>query len=112
MLKTIALICLVAAGSLLAGCIDVRADASGLGRGDQPGYTSAPPPASDPRSIPDLQRENAQLRDRLARLEKDHAGWQAATDRQKDEIRDLKRQRDDLKKDRDRWKKAARPADD
>jgi len=109
-----ALLCLLAVGLLLAGCVDVKADASGFGRGDRARYTSAPPPdpASDPRSISDLQRENAQLRERLAALEKAHAGWQSAIDRQKDGIRDLKRQRDDLKKDRDRYKKALRQKED
>jgi septal ring factor EnvC (AmiA/AmiB activator) len=113
MRKMTALLCLLAAGSLLVGCVDVKADASGLGRGDGTRYTSAPPdPASDPRSISDLQRENAQLRERLATLEKAHAGWQSAIDRQKDGIHDLKRQRDDLKKDRDRYKKALRQKED
>ncbi len=104
-----ALLCLLAVGLLLAGCVDVKADASGFGQGDRARYTSAPPdPASDPRSISDLQRENAQLRQRLATLEKEHEDWQSAIDRQKDGIHDLKRQRDDLKKDRDRYKKALR----
>jgi septal ring factor EnvC (AmiA/AmiB activator) len=109
-----ALLCLWAVGLLLAGCIDVKADASGFGRDDQTRYTSAPPPdsASDPRSISDLQRENAQLRGRLAELEKQHEGWQSAIDRQKDGIHDLKQQRDDLKKDRDRTKKALSQQED
>ena len=106
MRKMIAVVCLLAAGCLLAGCVNVKADASGMGKGGEPRYSSPPPPASDPRSVSDLQRENAQLRQTLADLEKNHADWQAAIDRQKDEIRDLKRQRDELKKDRDRYKKA------
>jgi septal ring factor EnvC (AmiA/AmiB activator) len=114
MRNMMALLCLWAAGSLLAGCVNVQADASGFGKGDGTRYTSAPPPdqASDPRSISDLQRENAQLRGRLAELEKQHAGWQSAIDRQKDRIHALQRQRDDLKKDRDRTKKALRQEDD
>jgi septal ring factor EnvC (AmiA/AmiB activator) len=114
MRNMMALLCLLAAGLLLAGCVDIKADASGFGRGDRARYTSAPPPdpASDARSISDLQRENAQLRGRLAELEKQHEGWQSAIDRQKDGIHDLKRQRDDLKKDRDRYKKALRQKED
>ena len=114
MSKTMAFLCLLAAGSLLAGCVDVKADASGFGRNDGAGYASAPPPdpASDPRTIRDLQRENAQLRERLAQLEKEHERRQSAIDRQKDEIRDLKRGRDDLKKDRERYKKALEHKDD
>jgi len=114
MRKIMALLCVLAAGLLLAGCVDVKADASGLGRRDGTKYTSEPPPdpASDPRSSGHLQRENAQLRERLATLEKDHEGWQCAIDRQKDGIHDLKRQRDDLKKERDRYKKALKQKED
>ncbi len=109
-----ALLCLSAVGGLLAGCIDVKADASGFGRGDRARYTSAPPPdpASDPRSVSDLQRENARLRERLAALERQHEGWQSTIDREKDGIHDLKRQRDDLKKDRDHYRKALKQEDD
>ena len=117
MRKTITLFCLfyclLAAGSLLAGCVNIKADASGMGGDDGARHNSAPPPdaAADSRSIGDLQRENAQLRERLVKLEKAHDAWQAAIDRQKDEISDLKRQRDDLKKDRDRAKKALKQSE-
>jgi septal ring factor EnvC (AmiA/AmiB activator) len=108
MWKMMGLLCLLIAVLLVAGCIDVKADASGLGKSDRTEYASSPPPnpASDPRSLQDLQRENAQLRARLTQLEKDRQVRQSAVDRQKDEIHKLKQQRDDLKKDRDHYKKA------
>jgi septal ring factor EnvC (AmiA/AmiB activator) len=109
MWKMIGFACLLAVGLLAAGCVNVKADASGLGKSD----TAAPPPnpASDSRNVPDLQRENARLRERLSQLEKDHQVWQSTLDRQKDEIHQLKEQRDDLKKDRDRYKKALKKDD-
>ena len=88
---------------LSGGCFSANVDTGGSDRGGR--YAAPPDPASDPRSTADLQRENAQLRTRLAGLEKDYAGWQTALDRQKSDKRELERQRDELKKDRDRYKK-------
>ncbi len=107
MCRIIALLCLWACGLVLAGCMNVNADGSGLGGG---GGSATPPPdaASDPRSVQDLRRENAQLRARLVDLEKQYAAYETAIDRQKKEIDDLERQRDELKKERDRAKKAAK----
>jgi chromosome segregation ATPase len=112
MLKIITTICLLVGGCMLAGCVDIKADASGMGKGNENSSASAPPPASDARSASELQRDNAQLRQQLATLEKDRVNWQQAIDRQKDEIAGLKQQRDDLKKDRDRYKKAFKKSED
>lgn len=107
MRKTIALLCLLAVASLAGGCVNVRADASGFGSGgDSPRASVPPDPASDPRSLSDLQRENAQLRARLATLETQYRQWRAAVDARKDEIHALKDQRDALEKQRDRYKDA------
>jgi septal ring factor EnvC (AmiA/AmiB activator) len=105
--KTIASLCLLAVASLAGGCLNVRADASGLGAGAHSPRASVPPdPASDPRGLGDLQRENAQLRSRLAELEAQHRQSQATIDAQKSEIHSLKKQRDALEKERDRYKDA------
>lgn len=114
MRTTVIILCLMAGGLLLAGCIDIKADASDWGAGSGARQTTAPPPdpAADPRSVGDLQRENAQLREKLAELERDRDRWQSVIARQKEGIRDLERQRDDLKRDRDRYKKALGEDDD
>jgi len=114
MWKLIVLMCLLGAGTFVAGCVDVKADASGLFGGSDAKDASAPPPdpASDPRGIADLRRENAQLRQTLAGLEKDREGWQSAIDRQKNEISALKRQREQIEKDRDRYRKALKREED
>ena len=84
MWKLMVLMCLLGAGTFMSGCVDVKADASGLFGGSEAKDASAPPPdpASDPRGTGDLQRENAQLRQTLARLENDRERWQATIDRQ------------------------------
>jgi uncharacterized membrane protein YccC len=99
-------LCLLGAALMLTGCINIKADASGLGGRPEVRQTPPPDPAGDPRSIADLNRENARLRQDLAQLERDHQAWQAAVDRQKDEKKALEDARDDLKKQRDRAKKA------
>jgi len=106
MRTTVTLLCLLSAGLLLTGCIDINADARDFGGGGVREQAPPPDPASDPRSIADLQRENVQLRQTLAQLEKNHQGWQATIDRQKDEIDALEDQRDKLEKQRDRAKDA------
>ncbi len=106
MRTTSILLCLLSAGLLLTGCIDINADARGFGGGGVREQAPPPDPASDPRSVADLQRENAQLRQTLAQLEKNRQGWQAAIDRQEDDIDALKDQRDRLEKQRDRAKDA------
>lgn len=106
MRTTATLLCLLLAGLLLAGCVDINADASGLGGSGVRQQAPPPDPGSDPRSVADLYRENARLRQTLAQLEKNRKGWQAAIDRQKDEIEALKDQRDDLEDQRDRAKDA------
>jgi len=111
-MRTIAtLLCLLSAGLLLTGCVDINADASGLGRGGVREPPPTPNPAGDAQRLVNLPRENIQLRQRLARLEQNHQNWGAAIDRQKDEIDALKDQRDALKKQRDRAKKALKDDD-
>jgi septal ring factor EnvC (AmiA/AmiB activator) len=111
MWKMMGFVSLLTVGLLAAGCVNVKADASGLGKSSE--RTAAPPPnaAADSRSVADLQRENAQLRDRLNQLEKDRQAWQSTVDRQKDEIHALKQQRENLEKERDRYKKALKKDD-
>lgn len=111
MRTTVTLLCLLSVGILLTGCVDINADASDLGGGGVREQAPPPDPAADPRSVADLQRENAQLRQSLAQLEKNRQGWQGAIDRQKDEIDALKDRRDDLEKQRDRAKKALKDDD-
>jgi predicted nuclease with TOPRIM domain len=67
--------------------------------------------ADDIRGAAEVQKDSAQLRQRLTRLESDYSGWQAAVDKREAEKRDLKRQRDQLKKDRDHWKDLAKKDD-
>ncbi len=106
--KIITFLCLLAAGFVLTGCLNVNADASGMGSGDNGSRTTPPDPATDPRSVQDLQGENAQLRTRLADLEKQNANWDTTIQRQKKEIDDLEDQLKALKKDRDKAKKATK----
>ena len=111
MCRNVTLLCLLGAGLMLTGCINIKADASRLGGRQEVRETPPPNPASDPRSIADLPRENVQLRQNLVRLERDHQAWQAALDRQKDEKKALENQRDDLENQRDRAKKALKDHD-
>lgn len=106
MCRNITLLCLLGAGLLPAGCININADASGLGGRPEVRETPPPDPASDPRSIADLNRENAQLRQNLAKLEQDNRAWEAAVDRQENENGALEKQRDALEDQRDRAKDA------
>jgi septal ring factor EnvC (AmiA/AmiB activator) len=105
------LLCLLGAGLMLTGCINIKADASRLGGRQEVRETPPPDPASDPRGIADINRENAQLRQSLAQLERDHQAWQSAIDRQKNEKDALEKQRDDLEKQRDRAKDALKDRD-
>ena len=111
MMKNFILISLLACVLPLAGCINIKADASRLGGRQEVRETPPPDPASDPRGIADIYRENAQLRQSLARLEQDHQAWQSAIDRQKDEKKALENQRDDLEDQRDRAKDALKDRD-
>ena len=58
MLKVMGLACAFFAVGVVAGCLQVNADASGLGGGDRVRSESPPPPdaATDPRSTGDLVR--------------------------------------------------------
>lgn len=95
------------AGVLLAGCVNVDADASEFSLGGNQRTTSPPPdPDSDPRAAGELRRENGQLRERLAKLENDRENWQRTIDRQEDLIDDLEDQKDRLEDQRDRYKDA------
>lgn len=101
-MKNLLMIAAVACGlGLLSGCF------IGEVKTREPSRSYAPPP-TDNRPIGDITRENTQLRERLAKLEKDCQGWQAAVNNRETEKDGLKRQRDEVKKDRDRWKRAAK----
>ena len=107
MRTTVTLLCLLFAGLVLTGCVDINADASNLGGSGVPEQAPPPPnPAGDALRLANLPRENGQLRQTLAQLEQNRQGWQAAIDRQKNDIDALKDQRDALKKQRDRAKDA------
>ena len=111
MRRNTTLLCLLGAALLLTGCININADASGLGGRPEVRQTPPPDPAGDPRSITGLRRENAQLRQNLAQLEQNYKVWQAVIDRQKDEKKALENQRDDLEDQRDRAEKALKDRD-
>ncbi len=111
MFRNITLLCLLGAALPLTGCININADASGLGGRPEARQTPPPNPDADPRSVADLNRENAQLRQSLGQLEQNHQAWQSAIDRQKDEKKALEKQRDNLEDQRDRAKDAIKDRD-
>jgi len=111
MCRNVTLLGLLGAALLLTGCVNINADASGLGGRPEARETPPPNPDADSRSPAVIQRENAQLRQSLAQLERDHQAWQSAIDRQKNEKDALENQRDDLEKQRDRAKKALKDRD-
>ncbi len=106
MCRNVTLLCLLGVALLLTGCININADARGLGGRQEVRETPPPDPASDPRSIAVLQRENAQLRQNLAQLERDNRAWESQIDRQENEKDALEKQRDNLEDQRDRAKDA------
>jgi hypothetical protein len=91
------------------GCADVKLDASNLFDGSADNTAKpAPDPALDFRSPQQLAKENEQLRQQAAPLEKNNQNWTVAIKQRQQELRDLKHQKDDLKKQRDYYKKAAK----
>jgi hypothetical protein len=108
------ILCVLSAAAMLDGCVNVDADASKFSLGGNDRHESAPPinPDSDPRSVADLRKENAQLRQRMTTLEDEHTRWQAVIDQQKQEVKFLKKDRDAVKKDRDHYKKLLKKEDD
>jgi len=101
----------LASAALIGGCVkaNVRVpDRFTFGGDDRNGESAAPSqiPAAEPVAPVDLQRENAQLRQRVAELNKQ-------LDRANDKIDDLEEKVHDLRKDlkkverqRDRYKDA------
>ena len=89
------------------GCLNVNARGPDIDLGGGPSSSEAAA-ANDTRPASQIQAENSQLRARLAKLEPDYKAWVAAVDGRKAEIKDMERQLSELKKDRDRWKKAAK----
>jgi hypothetical protein len=105
--KYIRIILVIGASVFLNGCLVVNEQKS-------------PPPASptglaapqeDTRSITQLRAENSELRGRLAKAEKDLHDWRAAVDGRKRQLKELERDSDRVKKERDAAKKAAKKAD-
>lgn len=98
-----------------AGCVNVKAPER-INIGGDEVYAQPPSgdiPPADPDSTTDLLRENKQLRERTAWLEKQNHkldkkinDLQKDKDELRDEIDDLKRQRKKLEKERDRYKDA------
>ncbi len=107
MTRTILCLCLPAAIAMMVGC-----SASANVTHDESPPPRAAAPVDDGRSATDLRRENERLRERLGTLEEENKAWLANIDRRKADIKDLERRRDDLEKDRDRYKKLAKKADD
>lgn len=98
---------LLAASGVLAGCVIVDAQAP-KHIGEPPAATAAPAPAPayDARKADQLRQDNAELRQRQAKLDSDYNQWKAAVDAREREKDRLKDQRDALKKERDRYKDA------
>lgn len=94
----------LAAAGLLGGCYSVEVN-------PPPHRYDASAPPVDTRADADILRESRHLREQLVKLEKDYGGWQAAVRKREADKDALERHRDDLKKDRDRWKKAAKRDD-
>ncbi len=110
MARIVFCICLTVAA--LSGCIVVDTPSSG-GRDSGAAYNAPPTQAQpDNRTFGDLGRENSLLRPQLAKLEEQHRIRLAAVEKRQDEISELKRQRNELKKERDRYRKALKEQDD
>ena len=60
----------------------------------------------DNRPATQIYQENQRLRTQLAKLDQDNDGWQRAVEGRKDELKAAERNRDQIKKERDRYKKA------
>jgi len=99
------------AASLMSGCLRINAPREpSTVEVREPAYQQAPTVPDDrPHGV--IASENAQLRSRLATLESEYVAAKATRDDRENLIAQLKRQRDQLKKDRDRWKKAAKGDD-
>lgn len=96
----------VLAGLMVAGgCVNVEAKAPReIGTSSE--STVATPPPADGRTASQLMQDNNKLRSQQATLEKQYSDWRLSLDKQKDEINALKNQRELVKKERDRYKKA------
>lgn len=105
--KIIPAIIVLLAACVLGGCVNASVSSS-EGRSSE---TVAPDPASDPRSIGDLQRENAQLRASLGKLEDENRNWQSKIDQQRNELRLLHAKLDQVEDQRDSAKKASKSKD-
>jgi len=110
MVRIVFCICLTVAA--LSGCIIVDTPSSD-GKDSGSAYSAPPTQAqTDNRTFGDLRRENSLLRPQLTKLEEQHRIRLATVEKRQDEINALKRQRNELKKERDRYKKALEGKDD
>jgi septal ring factor EnvC (AmiA/AmiB activator) len=105
MTKAWLLVLVVAASALMGGCLIVNEHHEPPP--PAPAATPTPPP-EDPRSIGQLQRENQELRTKLAKAEKDHEAWKNAVENQKRQLKAAERERDRVKDERDLYKKRAK----
>ena len=94
-------IMLILAAAMLGGCAQVTVTSPHR-------EAAAAPAAADSRDVAQLRAENRQLRVQMAKLENDNRAWQVAIDSRQDQLRQLKAQRDQVKQDRDGYKKAAK----
>ncbi len=101
----VALLCLLC---LLAstGCVDVKADASNLFGNPDDASSAKSRSVADTRTAAQVKKENDQLRQEIAGLETNHQNWGAALKQRENELRALKRQREDLKKQVAHYKQA------
>ena len=103
---------LLLGAGLSAGCwqadVTVPSDIS-LGGGD---FLSSPPPShippADPNSAPDLRRENEQLRQRIAWLERQNAKSDKKYKDQAEELADIRADMAKVASDRDRYRREGR----
>ena len=101
------IILIIGVSVLLNGCLVVNEQKS------PPPATPAASaaPQEDTRSVAQLRAENSDLRGKLAKAEKDLHDWRAAVDGRKRQLKELERDSDRVKKERDAAKKAAKKKD-
>lgn len=103
MARAILFVCLLFLAAGLWGCVNAHVTIP-----DYSSYMSAPPPATipkaDPSSKADLLRENQQLRDRTAYLEREIASGQKKSAKLDGEARDVQAKIQKVEAERDRYK--------
>lgn len=104
-------VCLLAAlAATLSGCVSVKArPPESVHLGGTELYSAAPPsqiPSADPSDMQDLQRENRQLRERIAWLEEQNRKSSRKYEKLGDEMDEIRHEMDRIAAERDRYKRA------